>query len=57
MEILPGTPNPNQPSIIRQVLRRDKIALSLIFLIMLMDVVGMTILFPISPYIVHQYSD
>ena len=57
MEILPGTPNPNQPSIIRQVLRRDKIALSLIFLIMLMDVVGMTILFPISAYIVRQYSD
>ncbi len=46
----------HQVSIFRQVLRRDKIALSLIFLIMLMDVVGMTILFPISAYVVQQYS-
>ncbi len=44
-------------SIFRQILRRDRVALSLIFIIMLMDVVGMTILFPISPYIVRQYSD
>jgi len=48
---------PRQSSILRQFWRRDKIALSLIFLIMLMDVVGMTILFPISAYIVRQYSD
>ena len=52
-----GQPAPTRPSILGQFWRRDKIALSLIFLIMLMDVVGMTILFPISPYIVHQYSD
>lgn len=52
-----GMDRPKQPSILRQVLRRDKIALSLIFLIMLMDVVGITILFPISAYIVRQYSD
>jgi len=52
-----GRPAPTRPSILSQFWRRDKIALSLIFLIMLMDVVGMTILFPISPYIVHQYSD
>jgi MFS transporter, DHA1 family, tetracycline resistance protein len=57
MEIPPGPPVPKPPSIIRQVLRRDKIALSLIFLIMLLDVIGMTILFPISAYIVRQYSD
>jgi DHA1 family tetracycline resistance protein-like MFS transporter len=42
---------------LRQVLRRDRIALSLIFLTLLIDVVGMTILFPIAPYIVRQYSD
>jgi len=48
---------PKLPAMLRQFWRRDKIALSLIFLIMLMDVVGMTILFPISPYIVRQYSD
>jgi MFS family permease len=52
----PDQPQPKTASIFRQILRRDKIALSLIFLIMLMDVVGMTILFPISPYIVRQYS-
>ena len=52
----PDQPQPKTASIFRQILRRDKIALSLVFLIMLMDVVGMTILFPISPYIVRQYS-
>jgi MFS transporter, DHA1 family, tetracycline resistance protein len=52
-----SSPQPKSVSIFRQVLRRDKLALSLIFLIMLMDVVGMTILFPISAYIVRQYSD
>ena len=57
METPPTDPLPNQPSILRQVWRRDKIALTLIFLIMLLDVVGMTILFPISAYIVRQYSD
>ena len=52
------TPPPTQTSsIFRQVLRREKIALSLIFLIMLMDVIGMTILFPISAYIVREYSN
>ena len=49
--------NSGQPSILRQIWRRDKIALALIFLIMLLDVIGMTILFPISAYIVRQFSD
>jgi DHA1 family tetracycline resistance protein-like MFS transporter len=57
METPPASPLPNQPSILRQIWRRDKIALTLIFLIMLLDVIGMTILFPISAYIVRQYSD
>jgi MFS transporter, DHA1 family, tetracycline resistance protein len=39
------------------VLRRDRIALSLIFMTMLLDIIGMSILFPISAYIVRQYSD
>jgi len=39
------------------ILRRDRIALSLIFITMLLDIVGMSILFPISAYIVRQYSD
>lgn len=32
-------------------------SLGLIFFIMLMDIVGMTMLFPIAPYIVQHYSD
>jgi MFS transporter, DHA1 family, tetracycline resistance protein len=32
-------------------------SLSLIFLIMLMDIVGLTILSPVAPYIVRRYSD
>lgn len=40
-----------------QALRRDHIALSLIFMTMLLDIIGMSILFPISAYIVRQYSD
>ncbi len=51
-----NSPN-QQPSIFRQVLRRDKIALSLIFVIMLLDIIGLSILFPISAYIVRKYSD
>src|SRR5512144_503531 len=50
-------PTNQQPSIFRQVLRRDKIALSLIFVIMLLDIIGLSILFPISAYIVRKYSD
>ena len=50
-------PTSSSVSVLRQVMRREKIALSLIFMIMLIDVIGMTILFPISPYIVRQYSD
>jgi DHA1 family tetracycline resistance protein-like MFS transporter len=34
-----------------------KKSLSLIFLIMLMDVIGITILNPVAPYIVRQYSN
>lgn len=34
-----------------------KRSLRLIFFIMLMDVVGMSIIFPIAPYIVQRYSD
>jgi MFS family permease len=45
-----------QTSVFRQILRRQNIALSLIFLIMLLDVIGITILFPISAYIVREYS-
>lgn len=33
-----------------------KKALRIIFLIMLMDVIGMSILFPVAPYIVQRYS-
>jgi MFS transporter, DHA1 family, tetracycline resistance protein len=33
-----------------------KRALRIIFLIMLMDVVGMSIMFPVAPYIVQRYS-
>jgi MFS transporter, DHA1 family, tetracycline resistance protein len=51
-------PQPKQQtSIFRQILRREKIALSLIFLTMLLDVIGITILFPISAYIVKEYSN
>jgi multidrug resistance protein len=32
-------------------------ALGTIFFIMLMDIVGLTILFPVAPYIVRRYSD
>src|SRR5690349_14529164 len=32
-------------------------ALAVIFFIQLMDVIGLTILFPVSPYIVRQFSD
>ena len=35
---------------------KKKITLNLIFLIMLMDVVGISILYPVSAYIVRQYS-
>src|SRR5512139_2159980 len=34
-----------------------KRALRIIFLIMLMDVVGMSIMFPVAPYLVQRYSD
>jgi MFS transporter, DHA1 family, tetracycline resistance protein len=34
-----------------------KRALRIIFLIMLMDVVGMSIMFPVAPYIVQRYSN
>ena len=34
-----------------------KRSLRLIFFIMLMDVVGMSIIFPVAPYIVQRYSD
>ena len=33
-----------------------KRALALIFFIMLMDVIGMSLLFPVAPYIVQRYS-
>lgn len=39
------------------LLRRDRIAFSLIFTILLLDIIGISILFPISAYIVRQYSD
>jgi MFS transporter, DHA1 family, tetracycline resistance protein len=54
---VPDQPETKRSSILHRFWRKDKIALSLIFLIMLMDVVGMTILYPISAYIVRQYSD
>jgi MFS transporter, DHA1 family, tetracycline resistance protein len=56
MSDTPPLPKP-QASILHQILRREKIALSLIFLIMLLDVIGITILFPISAYIVKEYSN
>jgi multidrug resistance protein len=37
--------------------RTTKQVLRLIFLIMLMDVVGMSIIFPVAPYIVQRYSN
>jgi DHA1 family tetracycline resistance protein-like MFS transporter len=36
--------------------RTTKRALTLIFFIMLMDVIGMSLLFPVAPYIVQRYS-
>jgi DHA1 family tetracycline resistance protein-like MFS transporter len=36
--------------------RTTKRALALIFFIMLMDVIGMSLLFPVAPYIVQRYS-
>jgi MFS transporter, DHA1 family, tetracycline resistance protein len=36
--------------------KRSKAALSLIFFIMLMDIVGLSILVPVAPYIVRRYS-
>jgi multidrug resistance protein len=36
--------------------KRTKASLSLIFVIMLMDVIGITLLSPVAPYIVRKYS-
>lgn len=36
--------------------RKTRAALSLIFVIMLMDVIGITLLSPVAPYIVQRYS-
>lgn len=36
--------------------KKSKSALSLIFVIMLMDVIGITVLSPVAPYIVQKYS-
>jgi MFS transporter, DHA1 family, tetracycline resistance protein len=36
--------------------KRTKAALSLIFVIMLMDIIGITLLSPVAPYIVQKYS-
>ncbi len=36
---------------------RSKSVLKLVFLIMLMDVVGLSIIFPVAPYIVQRYSN
>ncbi len=44
-----STPKPEAQATTRR-------ALSLIFFIMLMDIVGLTILMPVAPYIVHRYS-
>ncbi|MCL4506419.1 MAG: MFS transporter [Chloroflexi bacterium] len=37
--------------------RRVKRSLNLIFLVMLMDIVGLTIIIPVAPYIVRRYSN
>ncbi len=37
--------------------KRSKPALGLIFVVMLMDIVGMSIIFPVAPYIVQRYSN
>ncbi len=37
--------------------RMTKRVLKIVFFIMLMDIVGMSILFPVAPYIVQRYSD
>jgi MFS transporter, DHA1 family, tetracycline resistance protein len=36
--------------------RATKRALGLIFIIMLMDIIGLTIIFPVAPYLVQRYS-
>ncbi len=36
--------------------QNNKRALGLIFFVMLMDLIGLTLLFPVAPYIVRQYS-
>jgi DHA1 family tetracycline resistance protein-like MFS transporter len=51
----PGTSDPT-PSPARPTQRSNKVALGLIFSIMLMDIVGITILSPVAPYIVRRYS-
>ncbi len=40
----------------RETGKKAKAALSLIFVIMLMDVIGITLLSPVAPYIVQKYS-
>ena len=49
-----GGPTPVQTNEAQATTRR---ALGLVFFIMLMDVVGLTILQPVAPYLVRRYSD
>src|SRR5512140_1798581 len=51
--ILPAGDAPIQFS---QPSRKTTVALSLIFFVMLMDIVGITVLSPVAPYIVRRYS-
>ncbi len=42
---------------LQKKLTNQRGALSVIFLIMLLDVIGISILFPVAPYLVKRYSD
>jgi DHA1 family tetracycline resistance protein-like MFS transporter len=55
----PAQTNPSIParSFLPRIRRPKNIALALIFMTMLIDVMGITILFPVSAYIVRSYSD
>ncbi len=45
------------PSLSGQIRSSNRRAISIIFLIMLMDIIGLTLLNPVSPYIVKRYSE
>lgn len=57
MESIPETPPIDLPASPSKPQPRKTLALALIFTVMLMDIIGLLILAPVSPFIVQQYSD